>query len=282
MSALTSPQGPLPARVYWFRRILVLTVVFLVVFGAGRLLAGGSDGDNEASEGAVTTVSAATEAESSDDPSGTPAPEGSPSADPSSTPAPGKKKVKQTPPPLPTPSGVCSNEEVVVTPVVPKERTTVKVPITLVLSTTTTEACTWQVSPRSLTVKIDSGPRESPDEIWHSRHCPAVIPTRDVTLYREHETKVEMVWNGRRSDDECSNLTDWARSGWYHVNAAAYAGEPVSVQFELTRPSPVTVTRTVDPKPSKKSNQKKSKKQQQKNRKPQRTPKPSGAVEPDL
>lgn len=274
MSALTSPKGPLPARVYWFRRSLVLAVVLVVVFATARLLTSSSDAESDAGEGAVATVSS----EVSADPSTTP--EADASASPAAQKAQknGKKKVKKTPPPLPTPSGVCSNEEVVVTPVVPKERTSVKVPITLVLRSSATEACTWQVSPRSLTVKIDSGPRDQPDEIWHSRHCPAAIPTKDVVVYAEHDTEVEMVWNGRRSDSDCSDLTDWARAGWYHVNAAAYAGEPGSVQFQLTRPSPVTVTRTVDPKPKKKA----KKKQAAGSPKPTRSPKPSGAVEPDL
>lgn len=271
MSALTSPQGPLPSRVYWFRRVMVLATVFVVVFATARFLTGSSDAESGSGEGAVTTVSS----EAAATPTLTPDAESEPESTPAATPT-KAKKVKKTPPPLPTPSGVCANEEVVVTPVVPRERTSVKVPITLVLRTTATEACTWQVSPRSLTVKIDSGPRDDPDEIWHSRHCPAAIPTQDVTVYREHDTEVEMVWNGRRSDDECSDLTDWARAGWYHVNAAAYAGEPTSVQFELTRPSPVTVTRTVEPEP-----RKKSEKKSRKTPKPTRTPKPSGAVEPN-
>lgn len=268
MSALTSPKGPLPARVYWFRRSLVLAVVFLVVFTTARLLTGSSDAESGAGEGAVATVSS----EVTSEPSTTPEADasGSPAADAEE---PRKaKKGKKTPPPLPAPTGVCSNEEVVVTPEVPKERSSVKVPITLVLRSSATEACTWQVSPRSLTVKIDSGPRDQPDEIWHSRHCPAAIPTQDVTVYAEHDTEVQMVWSGRRSDSDCSNLTDWARAGWYHVSAAAYAGEPTAVQFELTRPSPVTVTRTVEPKPTKKPATKSTTK----------SPKPSGAVEPDL
>lgn len=280
MSALTSPKGPLPSRVYWFRRVMVLATVFVVVFGAARLLTNGSDAKSEAGDGQVTTVSAETAGEPTTTPgAGEDAGQGDAEGD---TPRKKRKKPKKkTPPPLPTPSGVCSNEEVVVTPVVPKERTSVKVPITLVLRTTTTEACTWQVSPRSLTVKIDSGSREAPDEIWHSRHCPAAVPTQELTLYREHDAEVEMVWNGRRSDDECSNLTDWARAGWYHLNAAAYAGEPTSVQFELNRPSPVTVTRTVEPKPkNKKKSSSKPKPPGTPN--PQGTPKPSGAVEPDL
>lgn len=264
MTALTTPKGPLPARVYWFRRLMLLTVVFLVVFGTARLLTGSSDGK---ADGAVSPVSAGTQE----------SPELDPEAAASTTPTVAARPRKKTPPPLPIPSGVCGNEDVVVTPVIAAERTTVQVPITLVLRTKNTAACTWQVSPRSVTVKIDSGA----DEIWHSRHCPSVIGTHDVTLYQETDTEVKMVWNGRRSDDECSNLTDWARKGWYHVNAAAYAGEPTSVQFELRRPSAVTVTQTADPKPKSKTKAEPKTKTEPKKKSPS-TPKPSGAVEPDL
>ncbi|MBE7325519.1 hypothetical protein IEQ44_12745 [Nocardioides sp. Y6] len=274
MSALTSPKGPLPSRVYWFRRLVVLSVVFVVVFGTARLLTSGSDAKSD-DRGQVTTVSA----EAPTEPGATEGVGGpETAADGKAKPKGKRKKAKRTPPPLPEPTGVCANDEVLVTPVVPEQRTSVKVPITLVLRTTTTEACTWQVSPRSVTVKIDSGTREAPDQIWHSRHCPAALPTQELTVYRDHDAEVEMVWSGRRSDEECSNLTDWARAGWYHVNAAAYAGEPTSVQFQLNRPSPVTVTRTVDPKPGKKSKKKTSSPKPA----PQGTPKPSGAVEPDL
>lgn len=274
MSALTNPKGPLPSRVYWFRRSMLLAVVFLVVFATARLLGDSSDADSDGSvapASAETTGSQEASAESGDAET-----EESPGVDATSSAAPtptaAAKPRKKTPPPLPTPTGVCDNSDVVITPVVPAKRTTSTVPITLVLRTKTTEACTWQVSPGSVTVRIDSGSREDPDEIWHTRHCPNAVPTRDVIVYQQTDTEVAMTWNGRRSDAECSNTTDWARKGWYHVNAAAYAGEPTSVQFELRRPSAVTVTQTVQPKPKKKAAKKKS----------ASTPKPSGAVEPDL
>src|SRR6188472_4219926 len=35
-----APRGPLPARVYWVRRTLVLVVALALVFGIGKLLTG--------------------------------------------------------------------------------------------------------------------------------------------------------------------------------------------------------------------------------------------------
>ena len=56
-----------------------------------------------------------------------------------------------------------------------------------------------------------------------------------------------MRWSGRRSDDDCSRLTEWALPGWYHVAAAALAGEPSDLQFELERPTREVITRTPEP-----------------------------------
>ena len=60
-------------------------------------------------------------------------------------------------------------------------------------------------------------------------------------------TQVPVVWNARRSDEECSDRTAWALPGFYHVRAAALGGEPTDVQFELRRPAAPTVTETAQP-----------------------------------
>ena len=36
--------------------------------------------------------------------------------------------------------------------------------------------------------------------------------------------------------------------GWYYIEAAALAGEPSDLQFQLTAPEPEVVTETVTPK----------------------------------
>ena len=58
-----------------------------------------------------------------------------------------------------------------------------------------------------------------------------------------------LIWNARRSDEDCSDLTDWAGLGYYHVEAAALGGEPTSIQFELVRPASSVITKTITPKP---------------------------------
>ena len=118
----------------------------------------------------------------------------------------------------------------------------------LELRTITTPACTWQVSPSTLTMKITSGD----DDIWTSQDCPRAIPSEDVVVRNNVGTEVEVTWSGRRSDDDCSRLTEWALPGWYYVDGAALAGEPSDLHFELEAPEPEVVTKTVKPRGAKK------------------------------
>ena len=111
------------------------------------------------------------------------------------------------------------------------------------LQTRTSEACTWQVSPDTVTMNIVSGR----DKIWLSKQCPDAIPVQDVVVRLASVTQVPVVWNSRRSDEECSDRTAWALPGFYHVRAAALGGEATDVQFELVAPAPPTVTQTATP-----------------------------------
>ena len=61
MSTVTRPRGPLPRRVYWVRRLLVLGIALALVFGIGRLLGGGpAQDDDPSAQPAAATASSAT------------------------------------------------------------------------------------------------------------------------------------------------------------------------------------------------------------------------------
>lgn len=237
-----APRRPLPARVYWFRRVMVLGMAVLLVAGLARLLGGASDASSE-EEPRATTAGATT--------STTADPGGAEATQPPASPAeePRRKKRKQTPtePPLAEPTGPCENGDIVATPAITEAPGGSDVPITLNLRTRVTEACTWTVSPDTLTVTITSGS----DAIWSSRECPAAVVPQDVVVRQAVDAPVVITWNARRSDEECSALTEWALPGYYHVEAAALAGEPTEVQFELVRPASEVITKTVTPKPQK-------------------------------
>ncbi len=246
-------RGPLPASVYWRRRayaLLTVCAVVSLVAGVTRSVTGGEDERAQVSlSGAATTA-----AESSDEPtagatgdaptSSLPTDDAADAAGPSGAKGKGRKgKVAKAQPALPEPQGSCLEQDVLVRPEVSSAVAGRPVTVTLRLRTRMAEACTWELSPKTFTWKITSGP----DEIWTSRECPRAVPTRELVVRRDTETTTDLVWGGRRSDAECSRLTEWALPGWYHATVAPLAGEPKDTQFELGSPTPATVTASPEP-----------------------------------
>lgn len=235
------PRGPLPARTYWLRRVVVLGTALALVVAIASLLGafGDADGGGDAG-GRARTAGTTTSQEPATTPSTTP-------TDPAA--ATGKKRgkgKKTSAPPLAEPTGECESSDVVATPVIETAEGGRDVPITINLRTRETAACTWTVSPETLTVTITSGS----DFIWSSQQCPTSIAAQDVVVRQAVDAPVVVTWkDAKRSDETCSNLTEWARLGYYHVVAAALAGEPTDVQFELVRPASAVITKTVTPKP---------------------------------
>lgn len=245
MPSTVRPRGPLPARVYWTRRIVVLGIPLLLVVVLARVLGGSADGKD--SSAATATQAGAVVEEPAAAPSAGPT-----AAEPGGKGRKGKGRNKAEPvetvPPEPVlaePSGPCEDADIVATPTITSAPGGADIPITLNLRTLVTEACTWQASAATMTVTITSGD----DYIWSTRECPAAIPVQDVVVRQAVETPVVVTWSARRSDETCSKWTAWAELGFYHVQAAALGGEPTDVQFELVAPQPGVVTQTADPEP---------------------------------
>ena len=245
MATTVRPRGPLPARVYWTRRLVVLGIPLLLVIVLARVLSGSSDASDGAA-GTATQAGATVET--------TPAPSSGPTSQVAGKGKKGSGKkgrkrdqvVQETLPPEPVlaePSGPCEPSDIVATPAIASAAGGGDIPITINLRTVVTEACTWQASPATMTVTITSGS----DHIWSSRECPASIPPQDVVVRNAVDAPVVVTWSARRSDEECSKLTDWARVGFYHVEAAALGGAGTDVQFELVGRQPEVVTQTADP-----------------------------------
>jgi hypothetical protein len=240
--SVTRPRGPLPARVYWVRRLLVLGVVFGLVFGLSRLLGG----DDRSAEPAARPASAVQSG------SATPSAVSTADARPGTSPTPGPSpKTTMTKPPLAMPTGPCRDNDV---RVVPDLQETAyaggTVRLTLRLTTFRSAACTWTVSPETVAVRLTSGS----DRIWSSQDCPKAVPEQQVVLRDREATFVDVTWGGRRSDSDCSRNTQWAEPGYYHLAAAAMGSEPESQQFELNRPV-VTVAPSPTPRPKDKKKQ---------------------------
>lgn len=221
-------RGPLPAGVYWRRRVFVLGVAFALVFVIARWLGGGSDASSDApaAEQAGARVEA-TQTVTAGKPTATAT--GTTSGEPAGTAA-----TAPTTPTLAAPEGPCDPADVVVTPSVaePAEAGG-DVTLHLSLQTSESEACTWTVSRSTVTVKIADGA----DQVWSSQQCPKVVPTESVVVRRAVATVVELTWNGRESAARCAPRTEWVWFGDYTIAAAALGGEPVSTEFTLVKPT---------------------------------------------
>lgn len=219
----------------------MIGVPLLLVVVLARVLGGSSDAKDAAAGQA--TQAGATVAET------TPAPTSGPTAEVATGTKgkKGKKRNLETTPPEPVlaePSGPCTDSDIVATPAIGSAAGGADVPLTINLRTIVSEACTWQASAATMTVTITSGS----DFIWSSRECPASIAPQDVVIRQAVDTPVVVIWkDAKRSDETCSGRTDWAKPGFYHVEAAALGGEGTDVQFELVAPTPGVITKTADP-----------------------------------
>src|SRR6476619_3986290 len=237
MTAVTRPRGPLPARVYWTRRLLLAAVAFALVFGIARLLGSSGSGTPEA-----RPVGAA--ASSSRPATGSLIPQATPDASALSTGRAAKNTPSPTPTPLASPTGACADSDVVATPSVKGTAYAGHaVVFTMTLTTLSSPACTWDVSSRAMAVQVTSGS----DRIWSTQACSGAVPKQSVVVRKDHPVDVSVAWNGQRSDSDCTRSTAWAEPGYYHVVAASFGAEPVDVQFELKSPVPRTITATPTP-----------------------------------
>jgi hypothetical protein len=238
VSTATRRRRPLPRRVYWVRRLLVLAVAFGLVYGIAHLL--GSGGDATRPSARPVGAAASSTAPTGGRPLATAPADAPRTAARNRT----RAKAKPTPTPLATPSGPCADDDVVVTPSV-RGAAYAGRPVTFAMTLTTrvAPACDWDVAAGSLAVRITSGS----DRVWSTQDCVAAVPTQSVVVRKDHPVAVTVVWNGQRSDAECTRTTAWAEPGYYHVVAAAFGAEPTDVQFALLTPPRPTITATPTP-----------------------------------
>ncbi len=207
--------------------LLVLLVLLALVWGVARLVGGGDEGGT--TRGAASQVAA--EREAPESPEATPTPDGDDREARRERREERRKERREKKDALAKPSGPCLDSDVVVTPDV-VEPYVGRPEVVLQLTTVESEACTWDVTPDSvfLVISDEKGP------LWSSQDCPSAIPTEEVVVRRELAAEVEIAWNGKQSDRDCSEATDWVWPGQYVATAVARgAVTPVEVEFEMTR-----------------------------------------------
>jgi hypothetical protein len=218
--------------VYWRRRLTLLMVAAVLVLGLVALVhGGGSHGDRAAQVADVTTPSAApgptgrAATERSASGAGAPATSRTPTtAAPAVTAA--------TPTALATPSGPCQDADVVVTPGVTVLPTSVS--IRLALTSATTPACTWEISPGTVQVAI----KRAGADVWNTALCREAVPTESLVVRQGTPAYVDVVWGGHIATDGCSVHNPAASYGTYKVQAAALGGKASSALFRLSPPAP--------------------------------------------
>jgi hypothetical protein len=244
MSAVTRPRGPLPRRVYWFRRLLVLAVALALVVGIARLL-GLSSGESPEQAAQVANPQP-------EDPQ--PAQAGASSTAPTATMRPGRKgeelgekRQKKRKKRLPQPDGPCLDSDVVVTPLIETQPAGQRVEVVLQVGTRESAACFWEVSPDNVFVTISA---EELGMLWSTQHCPEAVPTAEVVARKDKPARVSFRWDGRESDEECSGTGAWVTSGSYLVQAAARGSTAVQeAVFVLGPAATPTITMTPTPTP---------------------------------
>ncbi len=245
----------MPRRVYWVRR-LVLLAVLAVVVGTGyvgiRALADAWSAD----EPDVATTASAEVAEQPPSSASTPGASGSPSAGPTvpaagGTSAERRARDRAAERALPEPDGVCPDSDVVVTPRVDGARLGEPIQVVLEISTATTPACTWEVAPDTVFLKVTQETEDSEALVWSSQHCPLLMPTAQVVARQVQPAEVVVSWSGRKSDPECSEVTGWVHAGEFEaVSVARGAVSPREVAFRIRKPAPQVVVEPADPTPA--------------------------------
>lgn len=237
MPAMT--RGPLPSSVYWRRRLIAITVVLVIVAVALKVFGHGGGTAPKAAPTANLTHPQSSPASPSVTPDPTPDP--TVGSTPTAAPTPSGTPTPTAPP---IPSGPCAASDVTVVPSVTGAAAGTPVPVVLTLQTAKTPACTWQVSHKTVQVKITSA---SGAAVWSTVQCPKAVPTSDVVVYRDTPTTVEVDWSARRADDDCSTHTAWSKPGDYQVTAVALGGEPSQAAFALGQPGSVAPATPASP-----------------------------------
>jgi hypothetical protein len=206
----------LPARVYWFRRLMVLAIVAAMVFAVLRVAGGRDD-----STSPVSTESSRGH---------------QPASQVGHRHHRGRQDGHQQQKHEPAPTGDCGPGQIRLTPVVADGiRVGQDVAIQVALRITGTDACSFALTPDNLVVDITTS---KGDPVWTTDECGAAITPTSLVLRADKPAIVQVTWDGTRSDAHCSPRTVRSAAGDYEVRTAIIGGEPAAASFTIAEPLP--------------------------------------------
>ena len=195
------PTGPQPPGVYWFRRVLVLLVLLVLLLGVRWLLTGRSGGTPVASPTTTTSPPASPSVSTSSPQS--PSMPASPTtsttaARPTSTAAPACTKAQIT---------VTASTDAASYPVGSTPHLRMKI------QNTSSTACTRDIGAAQNTLIITSGTVR----VWSSDDCNPGGTPQVVTMTPGQSYSVSVTWLGRLSQKDCPANQPIASKGTYKL-----------------------------------------------------------------
>jgi len=247
MSSVIRPAGPLPSRVYWVRRLLLL-VVLVTAFSiawwvVGRAFGGPSepaaDGmpgqsppDTSGADGGGLGNSAGGSGSGSGHGFG----RGGHDSDPrhgghergdKQGHGDGKRDHEHQVPAAPT--GECAPSEVGMRVGVDDAKPGESAPVTLEFTSLDPPACTLAITPDTLVLRITSGD----DVVWSSDDCPDELLAKELVVRARTATAYRFEWDGTWSTGSCSAPGDSADEGSYRAEAALIGATTHTASFDL-------------------------------------------------
>ncbi|GAA2075702.1 hypothetical protein GCM10009821_13580 [Aeromicrobium halocynthiae] len=214
---------PLPAAVYWRRRLLLLGVLLLASWGVVQVWPTGGAAETPARP----AVSPA------DDETQDPAQDRGPTAGPQMAEE-SDESARQTTVSVAAGGRPCDPESIRISPQVPPDQASgAPVRIQLGLSTSAEEPCTFTADAGDVVALVSARGQA----VWDSDVCRGTtLLDGSVALSPGWVTVAEATWSGRGSGPICSDDEDWASPGKYRLRIGTFGGEPGSTTFRLAAP----------------------------------------------
>lgn len=234
------PSGPLPPRVYWLRRAVLVFSVLLVAGVLWWLLSGLGSVPETTGPPRQQTSPVGTSAPPTHDTRKltTRAGDGRhPAKHHRKRPQPGKRHQgshqPRKPEPLPAPTGPCSPADVAMTVKAGDTTTGHATMVTLSLTSSALPACNLAITPETMVLRITSGA----DVVWSSDDCPDSLPSRQVVVRTDPTpaTTYQFSWDGRRSVQGCTAPGSVAKAGGYWAEVALVGADSHRGYFDVSQ-----------------------------------------------